>query len=105
MTQDDDFEIIKGSGNVFRDAGLPNADVELAKADLSAAILQALREQNLTNAAAAKKAGVDVGDISRIRNCDLDRFTIDRLTRIARRLDPQVHLVVTRAPQPTVAHG
>jgi len=104
-TNEDDFEMVRGTGNVFRDLGLPNADVELAKADLAAAIMRAQREQNLTNAAAAKKAGVDVGDISRIRNGDLDRFTIDRLTRIARSLDPQVHLVIARVPEPTPAHG
>lgn len=102
---EDDFEIVRGSGNVFRDLGLPNADIELVKADLGAAIMRAQREQGLTNAAAAHKAGVDVGDISRIRNADLDRFTIDRLARIARSLDPQVHLVVARTPEPKAARG
>jgi predicted XRE-type DNA-binding protein len=96
---DDDFEIVWRGGNVFRDLGLPNADIEQAKADLGAAVLRAQREQGLTNAAAAKKAGVDVGDISRIRNCDLDRFTIDRLMRIVSRLDPQIRMVVAMAPQ------
>lgn len=104
-TSDEDFAIVRGTGNVFSDLGLPNADVELAKADLAAAIMRAQREQSLTNAAAAEKAGIDVGDMSRIRNCDLDRFTIDRLTRIARSLDPQVHIVIARIPEPTPAHG
>jgi predicted XRE-type DNA-binding protein len=102
---EDDFEIVRGSDNVFRDLGLPNAEIELAKADLGAAIIRAQREQGLTNATAAKIAGVDVGDISRIRNADLDRFTVDRLARIARSLDPEVHVVVVRAPQPKAARG
>jgi hypothetical protein len=103
---EDDFEIVRGSDNVFRDLGLPNADIEQAKADLTAAIVRAQRERGLTNAAAAAKiAGVDVGDISRIRNCKLDRFSVERLSAIARSLDPQVHLVVARGPQAKLARG
>ncbi len=105
MTDDDDFAITKGSGNVFRDAGLPDADTELLKANLSAAILRAQRAQGLTNAAAAKMAGVDEGDISRIRCCDLDRFTIDRLVRILNRLDPEVSVVVEIVPRRRQAQG
>ncbi len=104
-TDDDNFAITKGSGNVFRDAGLPDADTELLKADLSAAILRAQREQGLTNAGAAQKAGVDESDISRIRSCDLDRFTVDRLVRILNRLDPEVSVVLDVIPRPKVAHG
>ena len=102
---DERLEITKGSGNVFRDVGLPDPDTELLKAELATAIIRAQREQKLTNAAAAERAGVDERDISRIRQCKLDRFTIDRLARIARNLDPQVHLVVARAPQPKAARG
>ena len=105
MTDDEDFAITKGSGNVFRDAGLPDADTELLKANLSAAILRAQREQGLTNAAVARKAGVDEGDISRIWSCDLDRFTIDRLVRILNRLDPGVSVVLDVVPRPKMAHG
>ena len=99
------LDIIKGSSNVFRDVGLPDPDTELLKAELATAIIRAQREQKLTNAAAADRAGVDERDISRIRHCKLDRFTIDRLARIARSLDPQVHLVVARTPQPKAARG
>jgi hypothetical protein len=48
---------------------------------------------------------VQEADISRIRNADLNRFTIDRLARIAQSLDPQVHLVVAHAPLPKAARG
>ena len=72
---------------------------------MAAEVIKAMREQKLTHDAAARKAGVQRADISRICNVDLDRFTIDRLVRIARSLDPQVHLVVARKPQPTAARG
>ena len=105
MSKDDELAMTRGSGNAFRDAGLPDADTELLKADLSAAILRAQRQQGLTNAAAAQKAGVDEGDISRIRRCDLDRFTIDRLVRILNRLDPRVSVVVEFVPRAKLAQG
>lgn len=96
---EDDLEILEGTGNVFRDLGIPDAENEEVKSGLAAAIIKAMREQELTHEAAARKAGVQRADISRISNVDLDRFTIDRLVRIARSLDPQVHLVVTRTPE------
>lgn len=100
---EDDFEIIRGSDNVFRDVGLPDPDSKLVKADLASAIMRAQREEGLTNASAARRAGVQEADISRIRNGDLNRFTIDRLARIARCLDPEVQVVVVRARRTGVA--
>lgn len=102
---EDEFELVHGSDNVFRDVGLLDPDTKLVKADLATAIIKAQREQGLTNAATAKRAGVQEADISRIRNADLNRFTIDRLVRIAQSLDPQVHLVVTHAPRPNAMRG
>ena len=41
----DDFELIRGSGNVFRDLGYPDADLRHAKAVLAAEIIKALDER------------------------------------------------------------
>jgi predicted XRE-type DNA-binding protein len=100
---EDDFEIVRGTGNVFRDMGIPDADTEEMKSALAAEIIKAMREQGLTHEAAAKKAGVQRADISRVCNVDLDRFTIDRLVRIANQLDRRVAVVVTHEPQPRAA--
>ena len=43
----------RGSGNVFADLGLPNADELLAKATLASAITEALTARGLTQRAAA----------------------------------------------------
>ena len=95
MSEGDDLEVMRGSGNVFRDLGLPDADTEQMKSALAAEILKAMREQALTHAATAERAHVQRADISRICKVDLDRFTIDRLVRILNRLDRRVELVVT----------
>ena len=95
--QNEELDIIEGSGNVFRDVGLRDPDAKLIKANLAAEIIRVLRESKLSNVAAAERAGVAETDISRIRNADLNRFTIDRLVRILNRLDRRVDVVITAA--------
>lgn len=92
MTQK--LEIIRGSDNPFEDAGLPEPDTQLVKADLAAEIIRILREREMTGAQAAKATGFQESDISRIRNADLGRFTIDRLVTILNRLDHKVCVTV-----------
>jgi predicted XRE-type DNA-binding protein len=99
---EDDFEIIRGGGNVFRDFGDPDADVKQAKAMLAARIIGILDDRKLSTRQAGELVGIDQSEFVRIRNANLDRFTIDRLMRIVNRLDPQVRMVVGEAsPQPT----
>jgi predicted XRE-type DNA-binding protein len=91
----DELELVRGSENPFADVGLPEADTKLIKADLAAEIVGVLRERHLTGAAAAKLVGIQTADISRIRNADLARFTIDRLVHILNRLNRHVEMRVT----------
>jgi predicted XRE-type DNA-binding protein len=99
---EDDFEIVRGSGNVFHDFGEPDADVKQAKAMLAARIIGILDDRKLSTRQAGELAGIDQSEFVRIRKAKLDRFTIDRLMRIVSRLDPQVRMVVSEAsPQPT----
>jgi len=44
----DKLETVKGSGNVFRDFGYQNADVEQLKSQLAADIIRILDEQKLS---------------------------------------------------------
>lgn len=93
----DDLEIERGSENPFRDVGLKDADVELIKADLAAAIIGTLKRRKLSQRAAAKLTGIDQADISRIRQADLDRFSVDRLITALNRLDQRVSVTVRQA--------
>lgn len=92
MTQDEKIEVVHGSGNVFRDVGFPNPDVEQAKAILSAQIIKALNSQKLSVRKAQALTKVQAADFSRIRNADLKRFTIDRLMTILGKLEPEVSI-------------
>lgn len=84
------LEVVRGSGNVFRDFGRADADVQQFKALLAAEIIKALDKDKLTVRAAHARTGIAAADFSRIRNADLDRFTLDRLVGIINRLGARV---------------
>lgn len=94
-----DLEIVHGSGNVFRDFGRPNADLEQARAILAALIVNALDEHKLTARAAEKLTGVAHTDLSRIRNAKLERFTLDRMITILGKLDQDVEVSIRVVPR------
>lgn len=88
------IKIIRGSGNVFRDFGYPNADLLQAKCLLASEIIKTLDREGLTVRAAAEITGIAAADFSRIRKADLDRFTVDRLMTIVHRLGGRVDVTV-----------
>jgi predicted XRE-type DNA-binding protein len=88
------LEILRGSGNVFRDLGYDNADVEQLKALLAAEIIRTLDRECLTVRAAHNRTGIAAADFSRIRKADLGRFTVDRLMAIVNRLGSRVEVKV-----------
>jgi len=87
-------EIVRGSGNAFRDLGHASADVEQLKAILAAEIIRLLDRRQLTVRAAHALTGIAAADFSRIRNADLARFTLDRLVSIINRLGSRVEVRV-----------
>jgi predicted XRE-type DNA-binding protein len=99
----DDMEIIRGSGNLFRDLGQPDADREQLRALLAAKIIGVLDDRKLTVRAAHEVTGVAAADFSRIRKANLGRFTIDRLMTILSSLGQEVEVSVNVHPRRTVA--
>ena len=89
-----EFELVEGSGNVFRDFGDPDADLKQAKAVLAAQIIAVLDDRGLTVRKAAGLTRFAAADFSRIRNADLGRFTLDRLMRILGALDSELQVTV-----------
>ena len=88
------LEVVRGSGNVFRDLGHENADAEQFKGILAAEIIKALDREHLTVRAAQDRTGIAAADFSRIRNADLGRFTVDRLMSIINRLGSRIEVKV-----------
>jgi predicted XRE-type DNA-binding protein len=99
-------EIVRGSGNVFRDIGHADPDVHQLKAIFATEIVKMLDGKGLTVRAAQAQTGIAAADFSRIRGADLGRFTVDRLVAIINRLGSRVDVrvrvrVVAAMPAPT----
>lgn len=88
------LEIVRGSGNVFADVGLPDAELLQLKALLASQIIKALNEMELTVRKAETLTGTAAADFSRIRQADLKRFTVDRLMTILNKLGREVNVSV-----------
>ena len=97
---DDDFELVRGSGNVFRDLDRPNPDLEQLRSILAAQIVKTLESRKLTVRDAQVLTGIAAADFSRIRRANLGRFTVDRLMTALARLDQRVDVKVQVRPEP-----
>ena len=93
-----DIELVRGSGNVFRDLGDPQADLKQAKAVLAAQIIAVLDDRGLAVRKAASLTGFAAADFSRIRNADLGRFRLDRLMKMLAALDANARVTVKVDP-------
>ena len=100
MTEND-FELVRGSGNVFRNFNDPHADLKQAKASLVARIIAVLDKRSLTVRKAATLTGFAAADFSRIRNADLGRFPLDRLIKMLAALDGSIWVTVHVASEPS----
>lgn len=89
-----EFELVEGSGNVFRDLGDSDADLKQAKAVVAARIIRVLDDRGLSVRKAAALTRFAAADFSRIRNADLGRFTLDRLMKMLAALDSNLRVTV-----------
>ena len=95
----DDGELVYGSGNVFRDFGRADADVQQTKALLAARIIGILDNEGLSTRKAEGRTGVSHADFTRIRNVQLGRFTIDRLMTVLNKLGQHVDVQIDVHPR------
>jgi len=77
----DTVDVEEGCGNVFADIGLPDAEEQLAKAELAIRIVNAIRSRRLTQAAAAALFEIDQPKVSRLLRGQLTSFSTERLMR------------------------
>ena len=103
--REDELELVRGSGNVFADFGVPDADLRQFRASLAAEIIKTLDAQALSVREAEKRTGFSAADFSRLRQVKLERFTVDRLMRILDRLNCDVQVSLSVAPRPSASQG
>lgn len=90
----DDVEIERGSGNVFADLGLPDADAHLLKAELVTRIDEIIRQRGLKQVEAAKLLGLSQPDVSRLLRGNFREYSMERLLRLLTALGRDVGIVI-----------
>jgi predicted XRE-type DNA-binding protein len=88
------LELIRGSGNIYRDFDVPDADVRQLKAILATEIIKTLDKKGLTVRKAQSLTGIDAGDFSRVRNADFRRISVERLMAMINGLGSRVDVAV-----------
>ena len=94
-----DITVTRGSGNVFADLGLPDAEERLAKAALAVAISRVIEERGLTQRQAAAVMGIDQPKVSHLLRGRLRDFSTDRLMGFLTSLGRDLEIVVRPAPK------
>ena len=98
MSDNNELELVRGSGNVFRDLGHPNPELEQLRSILAARIIAALDTQKLTVRRAHEVTGFAAADFSRVRRANLGRFSVDRLMTMLTSLGQEVEVTVRDRP-------
>ena len=84
-----------GSGSVFGDLGLKDADQLLARAQMGFHVFKILEEKKLKQREIAGILGIAQPDVSHLMNGHFSRFTTDKLLDFLRRLDRKVSIEVS----------
>lgn len=87
-------KVTKSSGNVYADLGLKNPDEHALKAELVRQIAAVMKDQELTQTAAARRLGIEQPDVSKLLRGHFRQFSVERLMRFLVALGQDVEIVV-----------
>ena len=91
------MDVVRSSGNVFTDLGLPQADEKQIKVRLAVAINQIIADSNLSQAAAADLLEINQPKISALANYRLDGFSVERLMHFLNALGRDIEIVIRKS--------
>ncbi len=95
--------VTRGTGNVFADLGYPDAEEWQTKLRLAHAVNEVICRRGLTQAAAAKRLGVNQPKVSALARYKLDGFSAERLMGFLTALDQDVEIVIRQKPRSRAA--
>ena len=96
----DGVEVQRGSGNVFADLGLPDAEKLKIKTGLAVEIRKAMRALGLTQQEAAKRMGVPQPKVSGMMRGDFTNLSERKLMDCLNRLGYDIEIKVRPAAEP-----
>jgi len=83
-----------GSGNIFADLGLPDAEELLLKSQIVVALHRLIEARKLTQAAAAKRIGIGQPDLSNVLRGRYRGYSVERLMRMLTAFDQDIEITV-----------
>jgi predicted XRE-type DNA-binding protein len=83
-----------GSGNIFADLGLPNAEEHQLKAALVVQLRRLIKARKLTQTAAAEVIGIKQPELSNILRGHYQGFSLERLMRMLTAFDQDIEITV-----------
>ncbi len=86
--------ITAGSGNIFADLNLPDAETHFLKAQIVSEIYRLIKERKLTQVQAGKRMGISQPEVSRMLKGHFREYSIDRLMEFLTTFDRDVEIVV-----------
>jgi predicted XRE-type DNA-binding protein len=92
-----EIEVVRSSGNVFADLGLPKAEEKQTKVRLAFAINEIMHSQQLSQVAAARRLNINQPKISALRNYQLQGFSVERLMNFLTALGRDVEIVIRKS--------
>ncbi|MCY3671654.1 MAG: helix-turn-helix transcriptional regulator [Alphaproteobacteria bacterium] len=95
-----DATVEPGTGNVFADLGLADADAHIVKAELVTRIDAIVRQLGITQTEAGRLLGLSQPDVSRLLRGDFREYSLERLLRLLTALGRDIDIVI-RQPQST----
>lgn len=94
------MEVEMGSGNVFADLGLPDADKLKIKSGLVIEITKAMRRLDLTQKAAAERMGIPQPKVSAMLRGDFSNLSERKLMDCLNRLGYDIEIKVKPTADP-----
>lgn len=83
-----------GSGNVFVDLGLPDAEDLLLKSQIVVELHRLIKVRKLSQTAAAKRIGIGQPDLSNVLRGRFRGYSAERLMRMITAFDQDVDIIV-----------
>lgn len=87
-------EFEEGSGNVYADLGIEDADELFARAKLGWHVYRLIKARRLKQREAATLLGIKQPEVSHLINGHFSRFTVDKLLDFLKRLDQKVSIQI-----------
>jgi predicted XRE-type DNA-binding protein len=88
----------RGSGNVYKDLGFPNAEEMQAKATLVSSIFSIIEKKKWTQEKIAEVLGITQPKVSLLRRGQFSGFSMEKLIGLLNRLNQDVEIVIKKKP-------